>query len=804
MRITADTAEKKLRRNRHCDFCGSRRKTSMKKSFLKNSYFLYTCTFLLLLPFIFLPFISGGKTFVWQLDGLDQHYPALLYYGKLLRGILAGKGFPMVDFSVGMGFDTITTLHYYVIGDPICLLSVFMTAKNAIFFYNFLILLRFYLAGISFILLMKYDKKDGAGVVLGALIYVFSGYSLHACIRHPFFMNPMIYLPLILIGAEQVLKRKKPYLLIAMAFLSAMSNFYFFYALTIITVIYIVFRYFAVYRQKDRNTLIGLLQTGLKTGGYYLLGTALASAIFIPILYAFSRNGRLNVKPLMASGSYLHYEPLYYLKTFQGFFAPGLSPGFWTILSFSAITAVSTAVLIGNKKYRQFQVIYLLAFIGLFIPAFGFFMNGFSYDSNRWCFVISLLTAITFTYTYEKIFTLEKREKLILLAMVAIYGILAFVFPSLPIAKLMFFILLAVMLLVFLLQGKWFRDRRKISSSMIWMLVLFSLIFNGYGIYSRHFKNYAAEFLSKSEVISNSRKGPLVMLKDIHDKSFYRIETYGDKALNESMILGFHDVSGYFSLMDGDITSYLKDLEVLNQRTAYRFHNLDSRTFLDSLACVKYFVSKNAEAVPYGYQLVKKSASGSHSYYLFRNAYALPLGYTYDQYMLRGDYDKLSALEKQNAMMNAVVLDNGTDYAVKANLNTKSGITKLPVKIIPNSKVSIKNNVIEVKEAGAAITLEFAPQPNSETYIRLDNLNINLKKEILYDFKADGDLGVRKKIDVRNAYYNSYFGKKNYLINLGYSANGQGKAVITFPGAMTLNYGSIEVYSVDMSNYEDR
>lgn len=127
---------------------------------------------------------------------------------------------------------------------------------------------------------------------------------------------------------------------------------------------------------------------------------------------------------------------------------------------------------------------------------------------------------------------------------------------------------------------------------MIWMLVLFSLVLNGYGYYSRHFKNYTQQFLSKSEVISKSTKGPLVMLKDIHDKSFYRIETYGDEALNESMILGYHDVSGYFSLMDGDITSYLKDLEVLNQRTAYRFHNLDSRTFLDSLACVKYFVSK--------------------------------------------------------------------------------------------------------------------------------------------------------------------------------------------------------------------
>lgn len=460
-----------------------------------------------------------------------------------------------------------------------------------------------------------------------------------------------------------------------------------------------------------------------------------------------------------------------------------------------------------HKKFRKLQIIYLCSLVGLFIPAFGYLMNGISYDANRWCFVLSLLTAITFTLTYDKIFNLEKKEKIILIAEIVLYGILAFAFPSKHIVKYMFFLLLFIIILVFLLQRKWFRENREISSLIIYCLVIVSLGVNGLGFYSSHFNNYTREFLSHKQVISRSSKGPLTMIKDIKDikdNSFYRVETYGDKSLNESMPLGFHDVSGYFSLMDGDISSYLKDLEVLNQRTAYRFHNLDSRPELDTLASVKYFATINKASAPYGFHLIGKTDTGLHKYYLYQNSNALPLGYTYDNYMLRNDYEKLSALDKQNAMLHAVVLDQSTDYAKASDQNVGSGIEKLNVTVTSDSNVTIQNNKIAVKKAGATITLRFNSKPGSETYIRLNKFNISLKKDVMTDFYVTGDLGVRKKVNVRSPYYNSYFGKENYLINLGYSKKGQSKAVITFLDPMTYNYDNIEAYSVDMSNYADQ
>lgn len=775
----------------------------INKFYKNNVYIKYTCTFLLLLPVVFLPFLLEAKTFIWTPDGIDQHYPALMYYGKLLRGILSGRGFPMMDFKLGLGFDTIATLQYYVLGDPLTLISVFMTPHNSVFIYCFLVLIRLYLAGISFILLMKYFEKDGVSILLGAMIYAFSGYSLYAGPRHPFFMNPMIYLPLIIIGVEQVFRNKKPYVLIAMVFISTISNFYFFYDLTIITVIYVIFRYFTVYRKNYKNAFLGLLLTGLKTGGYYLLGTALASFLFIPVIYAFTQNGRLTTSPLMAYG-YLYYSGKYYLSLFQSLYTGGSNPGNWTIATFSSVVIVSFAIFIGNKKYKQLQWIYLLTFLGLFIPAFGYFMNGFSYTANRWSFMLSLLVAVTFTFTYDELFNLRKKERKILLIETVLCGILAFVFPSKLVVKVSFFALLIVLLCIFILQTNYMRDKKRLSNIIIYALVFLSLGFNGYGLYSRQFHDYTDQFLSKEEVIKQSSKGILALIPQIKDKSFYRVETYGDKALNESMTVGYHDVSGYFSLIDGNITSYMMGLEVLNQKTAIRFDNLDNRTDLDELAGVKYFVTTDKSMAPFGYHLIKELNSTSTKGYLFENSYALPLGYTYEKYMLKSDYDKLSAVDKQNAMLYSVILNQNMENTKKSVVNESYSVENLNVRILPSQNVSLNNNKIDVKEAGATITLEFDTKPNAETYVRIGNLNTNNKLIDTINFYVKGRQGIDKNVNVRSPYKNSYFGKENYLVNLGYSENGENQAVITFPEACTLNYGSIEVYSVDMSNYANQ
>ena len=118
-------------------------------------------------------------------------------------------------------------MHYYVIGDPLNILSFFVPESFTEYLYQALIILRLYLSGISFLYYCRQMKKGQIASVGGAINYTFCGFMLYGGIRHPFFMNPMIYLPLLCAGIEKIFKRRNPCLFIITVFLLS----YFLYCL---------------------------------------------------------------------------------------------------------------------------------------------------------------------------------------------------------------------------------------------------------------------------------------------------------------------------------------------------------------------------------------------------------------------------------------------------------------------------------------------------------------------------------------------------------------------------------------------
>ncbi len=774
----------------------------MKKSIFTNTYFLYTVSFLLLLPVVFYPFLAERKSFVWCVDGINQHLPILLYYGRMLRGLLTGAGFAMVDFTVGMGYDTITTLHYYVLGDPLALLSVFMNQENGTAFYTGLILLRLYLIGISFLLFGSYWKLSRRGRIPGALIYVFCGYTFYSGVRHPYFLNPMIYLPLLLIGLEEILRRRKPYLFIGMVFLSTISNFYFLFMLTVISVIYVMFRYLVTFARQDKHKLLGFLIMGLRIGSNYLLGMLMASVIFLPVVYAFFQNGRMDSKPECLI-SFLHYNMDYYKYTLQGVFASGVDAGYWMDLSFPTLTAVSFAILFCNKRYVKLKYSFLLIILGCTVPAFGYFMNGFAYITNRWCFLLPFAVALIVTTTYEELLHLGPWEKVLLLLGVLGYGVLSFAFYSKKIVKLSFCFLLITALLLLMLQQRQPKSKDTLRQVLLSLILFASIGFNGYAFYSAEFGGYAREFLTKKQVAKLFAGGEAAAISSLQDDGLFRIETFGDNIRNEALPIRFNDVSAYYSLLDGGITNYYKQLELLNQRAAFRIDNQDNRTILNAIAGVKYFVTSVKRAAPYGYELMKEINAGDRSYYLYRNKYALPIGYVYHDYLPEEEYGRLNALEKQNALLYAVILEEDSEFASISKRNMREGITQLDYRASTEGMILGKKQ-IKVKKAEAELRLFFEGKGETETYLQITGLSIEDNLLSMQTIHVQGEHEKHKNINIRNKHMNSYFGKVNFLANTGYSKDRKNWIRLTFPEAATYLYDSIRIYNVDMLQYRNR
>jgi uncharacterized membrane protein YfhO len=223
-----------------------------RKIHSKKGYFLlYTFVFLVTALGVFVWFIRRNRSFIWMPDGQQQHFNALMYYGYYLRdigcGLMQGRlDIPLWDFTFGFGADIPTTLHYYVFGDPLALLSVFVPTRYTEHLFNFLVVFRLYLAGLAYSLYSFKLKKESWPVLIGALIYSFCGFALFA-LRHPFFLNPLIYFPLVLLGVEKIFKKEKPHLFIIMIAVSLASSFYFFYMISILLLIYTFVRSFFVY-----------------------------------------------------------------------------------------------------------------------------------------------------------------------------------------------------------------------------------------------------------------------------------------------------------------------------------------------------------------------------------------------------------------------------------------------------------------------------------------------------------------------------------------------------------------------------
>lgn len=264
----------------------------------RNYYAVYTVIFLILSFFVFSSYIFTDTSLISDSDGFEQHFKALIYYAKYLRQIVRNLVFdhqlviPDWDFYIGEGSDIINSLHYYVIGDPIALLSVFVPTQYMHLFYSFSCILRLYLAGIAFSeLAFGTGIKNRYAVMAGAISYSFCFWALYTAPRHVFFLNPLIYFPLIILGIEKIIRKQRPYVLIASVAVSAASNFYFFYMIVVMAVIYALIRLGFLYRKDIKNVILALFRIAVMA----VVGVCMAGIILLPVLMMFLQDSRMSV-----------------------------------------------------------------------------------------------------------------------------------------------------------------------------------------------------------------------------------------------------------------------------------------------------------------------------------------------------------------------------------------------------------------------------------------------------------------------------------------------------------------------------
>lgn len=776
-------------------------------------YILYTIVFAVISLVIYGCFYFNGKSLVWSHDGVPQHINALAYYGKYLRNVLKTLVFdhkislPMWDMHIGYGSDILTTLHYYVIGDPLTLFSVFVPEKNTEILYEILIFLRIYLAGITFSIYCFYRENPKQATFIGCLVYIFAGWTIYASMKHPYFSNPMIYLPLVLMGIDKVYKKEKPYLFIWATAVAAMSNFYFFYMISIFMVLYAAFRYFGIFRKRSVKDVF---QWFLKFAGFYLVALMIAALIFLPVvmtLFGTERFQAQNYVPLL-------YDRIYYEKYLGCLIGENMIQ--WGVAGYSAVAMAGVFVIFSKKKkYTGLKLGFVLLNLFLLIPFAGHVLNGFSYVSNRWIWAYGMLIAYILVQAYPELFTLQMREKRRIFIMLLVYCVLALVSKSARTERNSMAVMLLVLAVFTVLSyGNIFMQGKYLCGMLVAVLVT-SIILNVSYQYSYE-KNYLSEFEEKNRALEELQDGPDRTILSLDGSSSSRYDQYKTGSyVNTAMYMGTNSTSYYFSVANGNISRFFEEM-YLNTPWDYHYSSLDGRTILDRLASVKYFaVKRNGYGyIPYGYD---EEAASTKKYRIYEDADSLPLGYTYDSWISREKYEKLSVNEKQQALLQGAVVENSSLPETQLSFDDK----KADFTLEAGKGCKIKDGKVIVTKKNAKISIGYRGEPKSEVYLIAKNLDFSAyspreqvsdkkwnslteyeKNQILYEddnwrywkeskeSAVEVSLGsVDKTIRIFTDKYNGYSGRHNFLLNMGYKNYSAGTMTLTFsmPGEYTFD-----------------
>ena len=762
----------------------------MIKEQRKYCYGVYTLMFLLMCIVAFLPFFTEGKSFVWGAgveDGLSQHFSALAYYGKALReffrNLLAGHPkLVMWDMSLGYGADILSTLNYYAIGDPLNLLYGFVSPKNTETMYDFMILLRMYLAGITFIIYARKMKKRSYGTVIGALVYVFSGFCFRLGLRHPFFINPMIYFPLLCLGIEKIYQRERPYVFIFAVCVSAMSNYYFLYMLTIFAVIYAWIRF---YKYTEENKMKNFFLTILKFGMYYTLGIAMAAVILLPSVIGFLGNGRYGNGADWKS--LIVYPGKYYLLFIENFIGYG-NMGSNTNAGYLPIVGIVVLFTLFSQrmKHKKYRAAFIASIIALILPIFGYAFNGFSYANNRWAFALSFIVALLTAEMYPRLFVMSKRQQIGIGAGIIIYTVFCIIVNASGeeilknkgiMAACGLIAVFYILLLIFQRLG--YDTQKRIVRVSMAILLLISVGVHGYYRFDPKEYAYTQEFMDQGQAYRTLKEDNIRMLSKANDPSVYRVHAEGYRYKNYGLINHLNTISGYYSITAKCVTDTIKGYDTLGMQYADKYKGVDQRLGLLSLAGVKYItVAHNSQVakdvssmgdVPYGVEKLRKKGNIT----LYKNKYALPFAYAYDSYMTEQQYEQLNGIGKEQAMLAQIILNqHPADKEIQHN-EQRNG-PDIQTISLPETRISSPKGK---KYADITVPVE----KDKETYLYFKNLVYHGKKNGDDKFILTGRKGtkgilvtqndVQQKIHIQSTFNPYYFGRKDYIVKINHQTS---------------------------------
>lgn len=776
-------------------------------------YFIgYTLLFLVMAALIFHPYIVEGKTLIWEADGLGQYVPKVYrfieYIPEIFKDIFSGNfDFKQYDFTTGLGATV--AISY----DPIYWLYLLFSADHVEKAYTILIVLRYFLAGLSMSCLILYFKKSHFAAYTASIVYAFSGYAIYAGTRHGQFLTPMILLPVLVVAMERLIRSRKWYMLTVLVAVSLLCSYYFLYMNTIALGVYFILRIVCTKKYRNWKTFF---ERGLIITGSYILGVS------IGIISLFTSFGSYMGSSRSGGGkisSFLSITPLYYrtewlVDFFTSYISDNFTSGLWLKLGFAPIVLLAIVLLFTRKNRKELRWLFVLFTLCCIFPVCGYVFSGFSNVNNRWVYIYAVIVAFVLAEELDRMRNLTGKELGIMTGITALYGLVTVFSDKLYITSVygVFSMLATTLVLLFLLNSEKIPVSKRQFRTAILVMTAFTVFLNAKWFITSgdedfsHLDTYVSVGESKKDISETALKN-LDKVPGIENEDFYRSTNLVTRGAlrSSSMLYGYNDISTFSSTLNGGIVNYNSAMGNCRWNIV-SVYDYNFRTYLNTLASVKYMgmYKENKVTMPYGYKKVQETKNKKYS--IYQNQYSLPLGYTYDKIISTETADKYSAAQKQELSMRAAIVEE-KDIKKNSNITVadKVPLTSRKIKInkIKLNGVSMHDGLIEIENPGATMKFYFDAPENAETYLSFKG-DIYAEKDAKEHFIASKIIvpGVKYGYKFRIDAYST--GQDEYLFNLGYRKNSLHKCAIKFKDVGTLKYEDIAIYSQSMDDYADK
>ena len=642
-----------------------------KRKCRQNYFYLYALGINFIIGMVIFGYfmVKDNGLFLLYADFNNQEIPFNILANQAIK-----SGEIAWNWNIDLGCNFIGAFSFYNLGSPFFWISLLAAPEYFPYLVGFIYILKYAIAGLTSYMYIQLFVKNKNFAVIGSMLYAFSGFQASNLLFYHFHDVTALF-PLLLYGMEKLIKENKKMLFAVTVFVNALLNYFFFFGEVLFVILYFFVRF-------EKKNLIKNIVECIKEG---LLGIGMAGVLFLPSVVFVLQNPR--------TGKFISGKNMFvfsfekYLQILRAFLFPGENMSFqssvfsgeWSscaaYLPMVGLILVLSYVLKKRNTWlsKMLKICTVIAFVPVLSSAFYMF-NEMVYQ--RWFYMAILLMSLASALVLEHNEQYPiKKVTIIICAISIVLTVFIAVFKYENGSGIVFRPVLYWMLFGIAMAGNIFtyfvcklkRKKKLYIRALYLTIAFFSIVTTAMNcVLYRNSANLDAEVFYE-EIMSI--RGEL----DIEDA--YRC------ICRDNLVTMIAPVAGTGAWCSTVGKGIFEFYDALGLERGVDSPNGPEGT--EELLSGKYYiVSENTERGKIYYYIDGKISAvdeseisneeviegGVNEKKVYELESALPIGFTYDTYMLKSEFEKISTEQRALAMLKTLVINDEDEEVVEKKL----------------------------------------------------------------------------------------------------------------------------------------